>query len=186
MVPERVEPSGSALGLGTERRLEIVERLAPMVPLVLIVRIRALDGIPQDRDELRVGDVALDPRGGFRRVEVDDRRFTHGALGRHACEERAIALDVDDRVPLALLVPGATECRYASFVGEEPRLLVLRHEHVRVLPQVVVQRRGAALRRTDDEEIRERQGTRRGPAYALRAPGLNGVPPPVRNSGAMR
>ena len=75
VLKQRLPMVAKALRLGVERRVEAVQRLDHPRPGILVVREGLLDRVPQDRDELGIGQAGTNAFGRFRRVEVESARY---------------------------------------------------------------------------------------------------------------
>src|SRR5439155_18365478 len=119
-----------------EKRQRFALLLARHVPLRKSPRHR----IAQDHDQLHRRVVARDALGGRGPVQVGRRYLPQQALRRTGSESRVVRAVVD-------------WFRYKVAVGvEEVQLLALRETQLRMLAQVLVERRRAALLRAGYDE----------------------------------
>ena len=147
-----------------ERLLER-ERLASQRDLVVEVREGAVDWIPDEHDQLR-GRNEL--RDAFRR-----QRMEQVARARLADDRRdADATSHSPEVQLVREVTAVPRLAAPEVAVEEADLFPGRPDDRRMLAEVCVQRRRAALLRPEDQEIR--QGTHRRRCFSVRPESVPG------------
>ena len=154
VVPE-VRPAGLAAHVlrpagGEEVGLGLEPGLAQVRP----VRVRPLHRVAQDGDQPHRGQQVGDALLRVPVVEVEHRALAAQRPRRGGVEERLVVVAAPHVLAPGLDVTRATPGRGRRAVGEEElRLLDRRQEQLRVLGERAVQRRGAGLRRPDDQEV---------------------------------
>ena len=179
VAPERRPPGGRPLGLLGARGQEVGDRLQAVRPQVGPVRVGPVDRVPQDQDQPGVGHRLGDPLGARGVGQVEG-----------ACSPRAGPLR-GPRRRAARTPRGARPTRGQLWASPGPPRRAGARRRGRtsapspgtgtagVAGQRGVQRGGAGLRRTDDEEVRE--GHR--PSGPVR---WRSAPPPARVRGRER
>ena len=127
--------------------LEVGDVLLQRQQQVRMQRRHQLDRMADHRDQAHVGPRFEQARDGDLRPQVLGRGFAAKRARRGVAPQRVVGFAIVDPP------------RPADVGGPEQRLLAGRHRHVRMSGKIAVERRGAALGRPDDGEVR-----RRGPA----------------------
>jgi hypothetical protein len=126
------------------QRLSQAARLQAPAFLAEVGRVSALGRVAQDGDEPRPPDQLIDSIDDARPDEVHGRDLADGPMPVGGGEQRFIGVERADREQIGVLL---------ALVGEEVGLLEIAHEDLRVLAQIVIQRRRPGPAGADDQEV---------------------------------
>jgi hypothetical protein len=127
------------------------ERLAPFAPLMAPGRVRPLDRIAQEQDELDSGIVGVDALERLRPIDIDGRRL-------------AANLTLAPAGKVAVILPVTWRRPVDRFVVEEMHLLGFRQADFRVALEQAIEAEGSAFLHAGDEKIDARRPFRLLPA----------------------
>jgi hypothetical protein len=115
------------------------------------VRVRALNRVPEHRNEPDVGDVVVNALTSSRVPEICGGDFSHRSLSRYCVEKPRVVLEPSDTPSSA-----RRGIVFHALESKEIGLLSLGNKDVTVSSQNMMQRRSRASSGTDYEKVRQR------------------------------
>ena len=141
--------AGAPIGLGRQGLGEVGYVLDHVEDELVVLGVHDVDRVAQHDHDLGVGRELLDLFRRGRRIEVPRARLASALTGLRALEQAQV---------VGLAHPAVAT---RQVVAEVERLLVKRHEDLRMPAELLVEGGAAALERADDEEIGSGHARRR-------------------------
>ncbi len=154
VVPEGRPARGDAARLLRAGADDVADGFEPRRPQVRPVRMRALDRVTQDDDQLGVREQRVDAALGVAVVQVERCGLAFQRSRRRVVEQRLVLRPAPDVLLEGQRVAGTAPCRRGPVAEEELGLLDRGHEQGGVSCERGVQGGRPRLGRSDHQEIR--------------------------------